>query len=112
MKKGSQRMGWSGLERIQSLRRLKAVSRVAPAITTPEQRAIARRARQLLDARRDVKELVEIGAYVHGTNPNADRALTVWPQLEAFLTQDLREVSNAAVAWDGLAAVLGEDRNG
>jgi flagellum-specific ATP synthase len=86
---------------------LGSVSRVAPAITTPEHRAIARRARQLLDARRDVKELVEIGAYVHGTNPAADQALTIWPQLEAFLMQDLRELSTADAAWTELQAVLG-----
>jgi flagellum-specific ATP synthase len=91
---------------------LASVSRVAPAITTPEQRLLARRARQLLDARRDVKELVEIGAYVHGTNPAADRALTVWPQLEAFLTQELREASDADAAWTALGAALGEEFDG
>ncbi|HZC72948.1 MAG TPA: FliI/YscN family ATPase [Jatrophihabitans sp.] len=91
---------------------LGSVSRLASAITTPERRLVARRARQLLDARRDVKELVEIGAYVHGTNPAADRALTVWPQLEAFLTQDLRELSTADAAWHELRDVLGEETNG
>jgi flagellum-specific ATP synthase len=91
---------------------LGSVSRVAPAITTPAHRAMSRRARQLLDARRDVKELVEIGAYVHGTNAAADRALTVWPQLEAFLTQDLRELSTAEAAWTELDAVLAENADG
>jgi flagellum-specific ATP synthase len=87
---------------------LGSVSRVATAITDTDQRAVMRRARRLLDARKDVKELVEIGAYVHGTNPAADQALTVWPQLEAFLTQDLREVSGADAAWAELRAVLGD----
>jgi flagellum-specific ATP synthase len=95
-----------------SIEVLGSVSRVAPAITTTLQRALARRARQLLDARRDVKELVEIGAYVHGTNPAADRALAIWPQLEAFLTQDLRHVTTAEAAWTELGAVLGEDFDG
>ena len=74
---------------------LHSVSRVAGAVTSREQQALARYARRLLDARRDVKELVEIGAYVHGTNPSADRALALWPALEAFLQQDLHDLSPA-----------------
>jgi flagellum-specific ATP synthase len=86
---------------------LESVSRVMTAVTTPEQRHHAREARQLLAARRDVKELVEIGAYVTGTNPRADRALELWPQLEGFLQQDMDERSTAESAWNQLGHVLG-----
>ena len=41
----------------------------------PEQKAAAVELRRLLAAEREVKDLVEIGAYVPGTNPDADRAL-------------------------------------
>jgi flagellum-specific ATP synthase len=85
---------------------LESVSRVVNSVTTPEQQQLARRARQLLAARRDVKELVEIGAYVAGTNPRADRALELWPALEAFLQQDMTDQSNAGDTWQALAAVL------
>jgi flagellum-specific ATP synthase len=86
---------------------LESVSRVVNTVTTPEQQQLARRARQLLAARRDVKELVEIGAYVAGSNPLADQALALWPMLEAFLQQDLAERSTAEQSWAGLAAALG-----
>jgi flagellum-specific ATP synthase len=86
---------------------LGSVSRVANAVTTAEQRALVRQARRLIDARRDVKELVEIGAYVAGTNPAADRALALWPALEAFLQQDLHDISQAPAAWAALAQLLG-----
>jgi len=86
---------------------LQSVSRVANAVTTPEQKSLSRYARRLLDARRDVKELVEIGAYVHGTNPNADRALGLWPSLEAFLQQDIHDLCPADEAWAALAALIG-----
>jgi flagellum-specific ATP synthase len=88
---------------------LASVSRVAGAVTTPEQRALMRAARRLIDARRDVKELVEIGAYVTGTNPDADRALALWPALEGFLQQDLHDLSPADASWTQLAAALGSD---
>ncbi len=87
---------------------LQSISRVANAITSPEQKALARRARRLIDARRDVKELVEIGAYVHGTNPAADLALNLWPSIEGFLQQGLHDLSPAAASWDALAALVGD----
>ncbi|HEX4727860.1 MAG TPA: FliI/YscN family ATPase [Jatrophihabitans sp.] len=88
---------------------LESVSRVTGAVTTREQQQLSRRARQLLAARREVKELVEIGAYVTGTNPRADRALALWPALEAFLQQDMAEQSSAEDTWAGLATVLADD---
>jgi flagellum-specific ATP synthase len=88
---------------------LGSVSRVADAVTTAEQRGVMREARRLLAARRDVKELVEIGAYVTGTNPTADRALERWPALEAFLQQDRHHVAVADDAWRQLGDVIADE---
>ncbi len=52
-----------------SIEVLSSVSRVANAILTDDQRSLVRETRQLLDARAEVRELVQIGAYVRGTNP-------------------------------------------
>jgi flagellum-specific ATP synthase len=78
-------------------------------VTGPDQAALMRLARRLLAARNDVRELVEIGAYVAGTNPDADRALALWPALERFLQQGLHEQTTANDAWSALRAALGED---
>jgi len=86
---------------------LQSISRVSGAITTPDQKVVMREARKLIDARKDVKELVEIGAYVQGTNPAADRALQLWPRIEAFLQQDLHDLTPADQSWTGLASALG-----
>jgi flagellum-specific ATP synthase len=86
---------------------LESLSRVAPAVTTPEQRASATELRRLLAARRDAKELIEIGAYVPGTNPEVDRATALAPAVDGFLQQAMDDQSTAAAAWDHLAAVLG-----
>ena len=86
---------------------LSSVSRVAGAVTTPDQRQLMREARKLIDARRDVKELVEIGAYVAGTNPDADRALALWPSIAGFLQQDLHDLSPADASWARLAELFG-----
>ncbi len=88
---------------------LQSVSRVSAAVTTPEQQQLASRMRRLLNAHREVKELVEIGAYVRGTNPDADLALRLWPRLAAFLRQDQLLQVPVAQAWAELAEILGED---
>ncbi|WP_218005691.1 FliI/YscN family ATPase [Actinomadura hibisca] len=87
---------------------LESVSRVAKAVTTREQRADATRLRRLLAAHRDVRELVEIGAYVPGTNPDADLARALWPRIETFLCQDMDERCTAADAWSGLRDLLAQ----
>jgi flagellum-specific ATP synthase len=88
---------------------LQSVSRVAPAITTPEQRALMVELRRLIAARSDVQELVQIGAYVRGTNPTADHALACWPAIQDFLQQGKDNLVPADVAWARLAEVLGAD---
>jgi flagellum-specific ATP synthase len=86
---------------------LDSISRVAGTITTPEQRAIATELRRLLAARRDAKELIEIGAYVPGTNPEVDRATALTPAIDAFLRQAMDDQTPAAVSWQALGALLG-----
>ena len=68
--------------------------------------ATPHRLRRLLAAHRDVRELVEIGAYVAGADPDADRALALMPRIDAFLRQAMddahrrrRHLAAAARSW-------------
>ena len=89
-----------------SIESLDSITRVANKITTPQQKADATELRRLMAARRDVRELVEIGAYVVGSNPDADRANEIWPQITDFLRQGLDERVTADEAWAALHTVL------
>ncbi|WP_067508848.1 FliI/YscN family ATPase [Actinoplanes sp. TFC3] len=89
-----------------SIQALDSISRVANKITTPEQKADATELRRMMAAHRDVRELVEIGAYVPGTNPDADRATAIWPQITAFLRQGLDEKVPAQQAWAQLHQLI------
>ncbi len=89
-----------------SIQALDSISRVANKITTPEQKSDAAELRRMMAAHRDVRELVEIGAYVPGTNPDADRATAIWPQITAFLRQGLDEKVSSAEAWHALRQVI------
>ena len=85
---------------------LDSLSRVSGAITTPEQRSAAITLRRLLAAEREVKDLVEIGAYVPGTNADADRALAASADIRAFLTQDMDDRAPVAESWARLAGLV------
>jgi flagellum-specific ATP synthase len=86
---------------------LESVSRVANAVTTREQRAAGTELRRLLAAKRDAKDLVEIGAYSPGSNPLVDRALALGPATDAFLQQDIEDIVAPADSWDALARLVG-----
>jgi flagellum-specific ATP synthase len=85
---------------------LQSVSRVASAVTTPEQQALARELRQLLAAYAEARDLIEIGAYVAGTNPVVDRAVRLKPQIDALLRQHVEDHTNAADAFARLAQLM------
>jgi flagellum-specific ATP synthase len=85
---------------------LESVSRVTGAVTTAAQQAAATELRRMLAAHRDARELIEIGAYVPGSNPDVDRARELAPAVAGFLRQGLNEPSDAASAWDRLHQLL------
>jgi len=88
---------------------LESISRVEPAITTPAQRAAARELRALLAAERDARDLVEIGAYVAGSNPLVDRALALKERISEFLRQDVSVTVPLEVSWRSLFELLGNE---
>jgi flagellar biosynthesis/type III secretory pathway ATPase len=70
---------------------LGSISRVAPAISTPEMIGAAGQVRKLLAAHREARILLEVGAYVPGTNGDVDRARALMPQIDSFLRQGVNE---------------------
>jgi flagellum-specific ATP synthase len=86
---------------------LDSLSRVAGAITTPAQQAAATEFRRLLAAWREVQDLVEIGAYVPGANPLADRAIECRAVMNEFLRQGMDEVAEPGQSWAALASIVG-----
>ncbi|MEM9174123.1 MAG: FliI/YscN family ATPase [Myxococcota bacterium] len=85
---------------------LSSVSRVMPDVTTPEHQALARRARQLMATYRDAEDLISVGAYQQGADPEIDRARAAWPALQAYLTQPRGEVTPLAEGLQVLDALL------
>ncbi len=92
-----------------SIEVLESISRVEPAILTSEQRAMTSEIRRMLAAYREAKDLIEIGAYITGSNALVDRAVRQKEEIDRFLCQDLSEITHADEAWEALAEVLAHD---
>ena len=60
---------------------------------------------------RDAEDLISVGAYQQGSDPEIDRARQVWPALEAYLTQPRGEVTPIDEGLMLLDAILSGDPN-
>ncbi len=72
---------------------LNSVSRVMPEVTLPEHREAVGRLRSVLAAYNEAEDLINIGAYVAGSNPRIDYARERIEAVRAFLCQDVEERS-------------------
>ncbi|MBO3129997.1 FliI/YscN family ATPase [Dermatophilus congolensis] len=84
---------------------LESISRANKALTTREQREAATTIRKLMAAQRDAKDLIDIGAYVKGTNPLVDKALELAPEISSFLIQDMEDLTPYEQSWAQLSAI-------
>jgi flagellum-specific ATP synthase len=66
---------------------LQSVSRLQSQLSSPEQGAHARAVRQALSQYQQAEDLIQLGAYVSGSNPQLDAAIRVRPQILEFLRQ-------------------------
>ncbi len=66
---------------------LSSVSRVMPSVTNSEHRAYANQIRKLLASYEKARDLINIGAYVQGSDGDIDAAIAAIPQILDFLQQ-------------------------
>ena len=66
----------------------KSISRVMPKVASREHLLSARRVKQLYSRYMRGRDLVSMGAYVAGSDPELDAALQSWPKIKEFLQQD------------------------
>lgn len=67
---------------------LNSVSRLASKVASKDQREAARKIREALAAYRQSEDLIHLGAYAAGSNPQLDSAIKLLPQLTEFLRQE------------------------
>ncbi len=70
---------------------LASISRVMKDIVSEEHLEIARETVQILATYKRAEDLINIGGYVKGSNPEIDRAIELIDKLKAFLRQKINE---------------------
>jgi flagellum-specific ATP synthase len=87
---------------------LDSISRLMPAVTQPQHREQASLLRRLMAVYARSEDLVRIGAYKAGSDPDLDRALQARNALRAFLTQGASERASFAESVQRLAVLAAE----
>jgi len=95
--------------RFPAINVLKSISRTMPGCHEPHEREIVKHARQTLAAYANMEELIRIGAYRAGADPQVDRAIRLNPALESFLSQDKDEATSLPDSFESLANILMSD---
>jgi len=85
---------------------LQSVSRVMPDVVSKEHYASASALRDVLATYREAEDLVNIGAYVPGSNPRVDVALAKIDRARAFLQQGIYETAVYDESVAALASVV------
>ena len=81
---------------------LKSISRLATDLWTKSERDTVRNALRLLGTRERYRDMIDIGAYRRGSNPEVDQAIAVYPALERFLSQEPDENPSRAASFTQL----------
>ena len=86
---------------------LASLSRLFPSLTTGEHQVAAQRFRQVLAAYTQAEDLINLGAYVPGSNAHVDTALRHRAEIDAFLQQASATQVDAAHAFQMLQRLVG-----
>ena len=68
-----------------------SASRVMHNVVSAEHQEQARRYRQLYSRYQKSRDLIQLGAYVPGSDPETDQAIALFPSMQRFLMQDMRD---------------------
>ena len=84
-----------------------SISRLMNDIVSQPQQKNAQTLRKYLSKYNENRDLVLMGGYVQGQDPDLDQALALWPEILKFLHQDENEVCDFEASHDQLSKLLG-----
>ncbi|MEE3122171.1 MAG: FliI/YscN family ATPase [SAR324 cluster bacterium] len=87
---------------------LNSASRVMVDVVSERQYQLSQIFRRTLSTYREAEDLINIGAYVQGSNPDIDFALEKFPQMEKFVMQTMTEETELKTCEAQLEQIFGE----
>lgn len=91
---------------------LRSISRTMPGCNTDEENALVNRARALISTYENMAELIRLGAYKRGSNPEVDEAIFYYDKLEKFISQRKKDKVDFATGYRELAEILAQKPDG
>ena len=85
-----------------------SISRVMTDLTATEDEKKSRLFKQLFSSFQRNRDLINVGAYVAGTDPLLDKAITLYPAMQKFLQQGIYEYCGYEEACQQLAAIVSQ----
>jgi len=86
---------------------LQSVSRVMIDVVEPEHKQISNQLIEILASYEEAEDLINIGAYVKGSNPRIDRAIALIEPIRNYLRQDIHESEDFQQSLQRLKKLLG-----
>lgn len=86
-----------------------SASRVMHNVASQAHIEMARRFRSAWSRYQRTRDLIQLGAYVAGSDPETDRAIQLYPALQAFLQQDMHEPAPLADCLRQMSEILQDD---
>ena len=87
---------------------LRSTSRSMPVCNTDEENVLITRAKKMISSYEDMAELIRLGTYRKGTNPNVDEAMYYYPRIEEFMHQTKDDHTDIETCYKLLEEVLAE----
>ena len=84
-----------------------SISRVMPAVVSPDQLARAHRFKHLYNRLEESRDMIAIGGYRRGNDAELDLAIDLQPRINMFLCQDMTNAARFAEAGAALAEIVG-----
>ena len=91
---------------------LASVSRLMNDIVTPEHRQMANHIKDMMMTYNEAQDLVNIGAYKHGSDPKIDEAIRLRDPILGMLKQEIKESSSFEESVEYMRKVLGKEATG
>ncbi len=86
---------------------LKSISRLAVNITGEKTKEAAGFVKRMLAVYGEAEDLINVGAYVRGSNVEIDLAIDKMPEINSFLMQGIEEKATMKEALEGIARISG-----
>lgn len=87
---------------------LGSVSRLFTEICDEEHMRAAGKMRELMAVYQDARDLIDVGAYEHGSNPKIDVAIRMMPEIDNFLRQRINDDVSMEATLSQLKEMMGE----